>query len=116
VERYPLILRDADEFPKPRVHNLYLDFNGVVHNATHGNAEVVNKTEQQMMGAMFAELEKLFAVAEPSKLLFIAIDGVRRGSALRAPPIFGRGRAQLSERGGGQCPVWSSQTWCAAHH
>ena len=29
VERYPLILRDADQFPKPQIHNLYLDFNGV---------------------------------------------------------------------------------------
>eukprot|EP00729_Bicosta_minor_P004350 gene4350-1471_t len=76
VERYPLILRDADEFPTPDFDNLYLDFNGIVHTATHNNETSFSKTQEEMMLSIFAALERLFSLVEPNKLLFLAIDGV----------------------------------------
>ena len=38
-ERYPLINRPVnDSLPMPEIDNLYLDANGILHNATHGDA------------------------------------------------------------------------------
>ena len=35
-ERYPLINRPASSPPFAEVDNLYIDANGILHNATHG--------------------------------------------------------------------------------
>ena len=51
AERYPLINRSAAQLPHPQIDNLYLDANGILHKATHGDAGEVppDKTEQEML-------------------------------------------------------------------
>ncbi|EDQ92599.1 uncharacterized protein MONBRDRAFT_13375 [Monosiga brevicollis MX1] len=79
VERYPAILRGTEEHPMPEFDNFYLDFNGIVHNCTHGNEGDVRKSSQvtqDMMMAIFHEIQTLFDIIRPQRLLYIAIDGV----------------------------------------
>ena len=49
---------------------------GIVHACSHNDDDSIVRTEDEMMVAVFAYIEKLLAVAMPSKLLMIAIDGV----------------------------------------
>jgi len=79
-ERYPLINQVANADIRPEFDNMYLDMNGIIHNATHGDVEEDGRTralsEEQMLTNVFKYLEKLFAIARPKKLLYMAIDGV----------------------------------------
>lgn len=78
VERYPLVLEDVDPrgcAPTSPFDNLYLDLNGVLHNAYR---EVVDSGGSDETGvlAVMRYIELLFSVASPRRLLFIAVDGV----------------------------------------
>ncbi|KAA6403374.1 MAG: putative 5'-3' exoribonuclease 1 [Streblomastix strix] len=93
-ERYPLILSPCDAFTSPDIgvqylyhrkktyddissDNLYLDSNGIIHNATHGNAGIQKQiTDEEMIAGIFQYIDRLFQIVKPRKLLFIAIDGV----------------------------------------
>ncbi|KAK2960855.1 putative 5'-3' exoribonuclease 1 [Blattamonas nauphoetae] len=76
-ERYPLILSNADAFGTPDIDNLYLDSNGIIHNATHGNAGVIGQlSEEDMIAGIFEYIDRLVQIARPKKLLYIAVDGV----------------------------------------
>jgi 5'-3' exoribonuclease 1 len=50
--------------------------NGIIHNCTHGNNPDVKLTEDEMVVAIFAYLDKLFHIVKPQKVIFMAIDGV----------------------------------------
>src|SRR3989338_7776981 len=91
-ERYPLINRDlsspdataqqqtaqgASATGSP-IDNLYLDFNGVLHNATHSSDEELSPvlSEEAVARSLFSTLEHIFSLVHPRELLFLAIDGV----------------------------------------
>lgn len=57
--------------------NLYLDSNGIIHNASHGQGSLSGTlSDEEMISAIFSYIERLFSIIKPKKLLFIAIDGV----------------------------------------
>lgn len=76
-ERYPLINQPGGSTVVPVIDNLYLDMNGIIHNATHGNSDDNAKlTEDEMVMRIFNYLDKLVSIAQPQKVLFMAIDGM----------------------------------------
>ena len=62
---------NGDEFDA-----LYLDFNGIVHNATHPQDQPAPCGRQAMMAEVFRLVDRVVAAARPRKLLYIAVDGV----------------------------------------
>ncbi len=59
------------------VDNLYLDMNGIIHTATHNNAEsIIEVNEEEMFGRIFTYTERLFKMVKPKNMMFLAIDGV----------------------------------------
>ncbi|KAL0229921.1 hypothetical protein PCE1_003485 [Barthelona sp. PCE] len=61
----------------PQFDNLYLDTNGLIHMATHGNHDglVGNFDEQKCYEQIIEMIDHIFCTVSPKKLLFIAIDG-----------------------------------------
>ena len=78
AERYPLLQQEIAGSQIPKIDNLYLDMNGVIHNCSHGAGTDVNTrmSEDEMMSKVFAYLDHLFRMTRPNKLLYMAIDGV----------------------------------------
>ena len=74
-ERYPLLNAGVPEHGCPELDNVYLDMNGVVHNCTHGGDGDSKASEEEMMGKIFAYLERIVAITKPKRLLYMAIDG-----------------------------------------
>ena len=56
--------------------NLYLDFNGIVHTATHPSDRPPPATTADAMLEIFAMVDRLMLAARPRKLLYVALDGV----------------------------------------
>eukprot|EP00039_Didymoeca_costata_P013389 m.203123 g.203123 ORF g.203123 m.203123 type:complete len:1076 (+) comp15756_c1_seq1:222-3449(+) len=56
--------------------NVYLDMNGIIHPASHPEDGPAPETEHDMYMAVLDYMDKVLACARPTKLLFIAIDGV----------------------------------------
>ncbi|KAF6755356.1 exonuclease II [Ephemerocybe angulata] len=77
-ERYPLTSQLIQENKIPEFDNLYLDFNGIIHNCSHPNDEDAHfrMTEEQIFTSIFAYVDHLFAKIKPKKLFFMAVDGV----------------------------------------
>lgn len=65
--------------------NLYLDYNGIVHNCSHPEDRPPPANEEEMMLAMFEYTERVVNLARPRKLLMIAIGMC--GSSLLRPPL-----------------------------
>ncbi|KAG2137375.1 putative 5-3 exonuclease, partial [Suillus cothurnatus] len=71
-----------------QIDNLYLDFNGIIHNwqtgvfnfhfSSHPNDEDAHSrmSEEQIFTAIFAYVDLLFGKIKPKKLFFMAVDGV----------------------------------------
>jgi 5'-3' exonuclease len=60
----------------PEFDALYLDMNGLIHNATHGNEGVSkNLDEKDLMLTMFANIDFMVKTIKPRRLLYMAIDG-----------------------------------------
>ena len=61
---------------------------GIIHNCTHGNdASKAKQTEEQMILRVFAYLDKLFHIIKPTKVLFMAIDGVAPRKPFRGAAV-----------------------------
>jgi 5'-3' exoribonuclease 2 len=57
--------------------NLYLDFNGIVHNAPHPEGQPPPKNEAEMMLRIFEYTDRAVNLVRPRKLLMIAIGKLR---------------------------------------
>jgi 5'-3' exoribonuclease 1 len=77
-ERYPLINQNIDDATLlPEYDNLYLDMNGLIHNATHGSEGVTKKVEEKdMMLSILGYVDMMMKMVKPKKLLYMAVDGV----------------------------------------
>ncbi|KAK5464764.1 5'-3' exoribonuclease 2 [Exophiala xenobiotica] len=58
------------------MHNLYLDFNGIVHPCSHPEDKAPPANESEMMMEVFKYTERVVNMVRPRRLLMIAIDGV----------------------------------------
>ncbi|EDR05388.1 uncharacterized protein LACBIDRAFT_303367 [Laccaria bicolor S238N-H82] len=58
--------------------NLYLDFNGIIHNCSRPNDEDAHfrLTEEQNNTSIFTYVDRLFGKIKLKKLFFMAVDGV----------------------------------------
>ncbi|KAG8766002.1 exonuclease II Exo2, partial [Serendipita sp. 398] len=77
-ERYPLTSQLIQENHIPEFDNLYLDFNGIIHNCSHPNDgdPHFRLSEEQIFTSIFSYVEHLFAKIRPKKVFFMAVDGV----------------------------------------
>lgn len=55
------------------MHNLYLDFNGIVHPCSHPENKPPPATESEMMMEIFKYTERVVNMVRPRRLLLIAI-------------------------------------------
>lgn len=61
---------------------MYLDLNGIVHNAIHGNDpkrhERISKLDdlEELWASIMRSIDELVHVVKPKKVLFLAVDGV----------------------------------------
>lgn len=88
-ERYPLI---STPFPvdPPKVDNLYLDMNGIIHNCVHsspGNTDLASskryadiptaaRSPNDIYLDVFKYVDNLVSLLTPRRLLYLAVDGV----------------------------------------
>eukprot|EP00736_Rhodelphis_marinus_P006971 Rmarinus@m.18120 len=86
-ERYPLLNTVITEDTHPQFDNLYLDMNGIIHNCARARDNVfrsnimdetvpVEVDEKQHILRIFNYIDKLFNLIKPTKLVYMAIDGV----------------------------------------
>ncbi|KAH7884247.1 exonuclease II [Phlebopus sp. FC_14] len=77
-ERYPLTSQLIEENKIPEFDNLYLDFNGIIHNCSHPNDDDAHfrMSEEQIFTSIFTYVDLLFGKIKPKKLFFMAVDGV----------------------------------------
>ncbi|KAL4065011.1 exoribonuclease 1 [Scleroderma yunnanense] len=77
-ERYPLTSQLIQENKIPEFDNLYLDFNGIIHNCSHPNDGDAHfrMSEEQIFTSIFSYVDLLFGRIKPKKLFFMAVDGV----------------------------------------
>ena len=77
-ERYPEI-NEIVTSPQylPICDYLYLDLNGVIHNATHGESVTQGvKSDESVAAYIMGYICNIFKQIQPRKMLFIAVDGV----------------------------------------
>jgi 5'-3' exoribonuclease 2 len=55
------------------MHNLYLDFNGIVHPCSHPEDKAPPANESEMMMEVFKYTERVVNMVRPRRLLMIAI-------------------------------------------
>ncbi|CAI2359350.1 unnamed protein product [Moneuplotes crassus] len=83
VRRYPMILADIkEENDVPPIDNLYLDLNGVVHNATHSNdpkkLERISKAKdfEVIWAEVVQYIDDIIHLVKPKEMIMFAVDGV----------------------------------------
>jgi len=83
TRRYPMILTNLkSEEEVPPTDNLYMDLNGIVHNAIHGNDptrhERISKLEdlEEVWADIMRAIDEIVHVVKPRKLILLAVDGV----------------------------------------
>ncbi|KAI1301335.1 5'-3' exoribonuclease 4 [Halotydeus destructor] len=79
-KKYPAILLPEDGSSQGQdklvFDNLYLDMNGIIHPCTHPEHQRPPQNENEMFLAIFDYIERILKVVKPTKLLYMAIDGV----------------------------------------
>lgn len=77
-ERYPLINQNIEDSTLlPEFDRLYLDMNGILHNATHGNEGISRVlSEKEVMLKMISYIDMIVKIVKPKEVLYMAIDGV----------------------------------------
>ena len=81
TDQYPNIINNRLEdglAENVDVDNFYLDMNGIIHPCTHGNADdqIVFLDETAMFKKIFLYVDRLYKLVQPSKVLYLAVDGV----------------------------------------
>jgi len=86
VDLYPIVLTQSisesfftanDIGKSERIDNFYLDMNGIIHTCTHSNNDkLIAFNEKEMFKKIFAYTDRLYKLVKPSKLMFLAVDGV----------------------------------------
>lgn len=81
VDLYPIVLESVGEGLSSgnamAVDNFYLDMNGIIHTCTHSNNDkLIILNEREMFQRIFAYTDRLYKLVKPSRLMFLAIDGV----------------------------------------
>jgi hypothetical protein len=81
TDQYPDILsRQLEEGLQEdlAIDNFYLDMNGIIHPATHGNNndEIIVLDETAMFKKIFLYVDRIYKLVRPRKVLYLAVDGV----------------------------------------
>lgn len=80
VDLYPIVIESVGEGFNSNamtVDNFYLDMNGIIHTCTHSNNDkLIALNEKEMFQRIFAYTDRLYKLVKPSKLMFLAVDGV----------------------------------------
>lgn len=81
IDLYPIVLESVREGISSKdamtIDNFYLDMNGIIHACTHSNNDkLIDYNEVQMFNKIFTYTDNLFKLVRPSKLMFLAVDGV----------------------------------------
>ena len=80
THRYPLIVKQIkNETDIPPIDNLYLDFNGIIHNVSHNyfcDASKITPTTNEIYAEICQVINQIVHLIKPKKFLMISIDGV----------------------------------------
>ena len=80
TNRYPLIVKKIkDETDVPPIDNLYLDFNGIIHNVSHHyfcDASKITSTTNEIYAEICEVINQIVHLIKPKNLLMISVDGV----------------------------------------
>jgi XRN 5'-3' exonuclease N-terminus len=81
VDLYPIVLESVGEglsgSNAMAVDNFYLDMNGIIHTCTHSNNDkLVTLNEREMFQRIFSYTDRLYKLVKPSRLMYLAVDGV----------------------------------------
>ena len=81
VDLYPIVLESVGEGLNSNqavsIDNFYLDMNGIIHTCTHSNNDkLIELDEKAMFQRIFAYTDRLYKLVRPSRLMFLAVDGV----------------------------------------
>jgi len=80
TDQYPDIINNRLEeglAENVSVDNFYLDMNGIIHPATHGNNEneLVFLDETAMFKKIFLYVDRLYKMVKPNHVFYLAVDG-----------------------------------------
>ncbi|KAI1301336.1 5'-3' exoribonuclease 2 [Halotydeus destructor] len=79
-KKYPAIVVPAEQVAQDQdqygFDNLYLDMNGIIHPCTHPENKAPPENEEEMFLAIYDYIEDIMKMVKPTKLLYMAVDGV----------------------------------------
>ncbi|OAF71578.1 hypothetical protein A3Q56_00681 [Intoshia linei] len=75
-ERYPLCMELISKDDNIHLDNLYIDFNGIIHNCTHKNTHTEIKNNDIYFKAISDYILLIIETCLPKNIVYIAIDGV----------------------------------------
>lgn len=92
VDLYPIVLESVGEglsgSNAMAVDNFYLDMNGIIHTCTHSNNDkLVMLNEREMFQRIFSYTDRLYKLVKPSRLMYLAVDGVAPRVSFHSPAI-----------------------------
>ena len=80
TDQYPAInqkISDGFNEETAPIDNFYLDMNGIIHMATHNNADAfIAANEEEMFKRIFIYTDRLYKLVAPTRIMFLAVDGV----------------------------------------